>query len=170
MAITRTTVRLTPIGGGQVLEFDDDGAVSSINVDGLAASTMYTVEAYVYDNVYGTIWADSPATFTTSPQDTGSMEINDMSVFEGEKMIFKATYQMGKYGADTTTFKVRVYDKDNNLLDDFVPTVTGDGFSGALTRAAGIALPDKCEYVGYAVEVVNKGGYTNSAWIDIYLS
>ena len=103
---------------------------------------------------------------------TGYIEINDMSAFDlgSNKMIFRANYQMGKYGADTTTFQVRVYDENNNLLDNFTPTVTGDAFTGTLTKAAGIALPENCEYIGYLVEVTNKGGYTNSTWIDIDLT
>lgn len=125
----------------------------------------YTIELSVVAGSYS-----YSTTANVDVKCTGYVEISDASVFEGEKMMFKANYQMGKYGADTTTFQVRVYDENDNLLDDFTPTVTGDSFTGALTKATGISLPPKCEYVGYLVEVTNKGGYTNSDWIDIDLS
>ena len=64
MAITRTGVRLTPTGGGNVIEEYDTGAVSQIYVSGLQAATEYTVEAYVVNDGQ-TIWANSPSTFTT---------------------------------------------------------------------------------------------------------
>jgi len=140
---------------------------NSYVISGLVPNTTY--------NLRGTVSNDSGSyttnvlNFTTSPQDTGSVEINDMSAFVGEKMMFKATYKMGKYGADTTTFQVRVYDEKDKLLADFSPTVTGDAFDGVLTREAGIALPEKCQYVKYQVIVTNKGGYENSTWIDIRL-
>lgn len=144
------------------------GTPEVVTLSGLTPNTVYDAS---WDVEYYNDEVSAIDSFTTKPQDTGSVEINDMSVFDigSNKMNFKATYKMVKYGADTRTFQVRVYDEYDNLLADFTPTVTGDAFDGALTRAAGIALPDKCQYVKYQVVVTNKGGYTNSTWVEVYI-
>lgn len=140
-----------------------------VTLSGLTPDTAYDV---TWDVAYYSDEVSAISTFSTVPMPSGSIKVHDSSVIDSgsNKMTFKCEYSMVTYAADTSTFYVEVYDKDGNLLEHFTPTVSGNGNSGVLARAAGIALPDKCTYVCYYVYVKNTNDENLTAFVEINIT